>query len=119
MANIIDGFNFDIPPVQNQVVALAQHHRQQLDEAIYHQEIHLGDYCLAQRKRVYEFTRQLAPNEKEQFYRFYDSELRRIADDDDLHPAGAEGGMSIFTIFLALSGIALILYFGVIRSVIF
>lgn len=118
MSQSIDGFNFDIPPVQSQVIALAQFHRKQLDEAIFHQEIRLGDYCLAQRKRVYDFTRTLTPDEKSNFYRFYDGELKRIADDDELHPAHAEGGLSVFAIFLALGLIALILYFAVIRTMI-
>lgn len=118
MSHTIDGFNFDIPPAQNQVIALAQHHRKLLNEAIFHQEIHLGDYCLAQRKRVYDFTSQLNPTDKQEFYRYYDSELRRIADGDDTHPPHAEGGVSIFTIFLALLVIALILYFAFLRSAI-
>lgn len=118
MSNTIDGFNFDLPPVQSQIVALAQLHRKQLDEAIFHQEIHLGKYCLSQRKRVYDFTKTLEPAQKAEFYRYYDGELKRIADDDELHPSHAEGGVSIFTIFLALGIIALILYFAVVRSLI-
>ena len=118
MSNTIDGFNFDIPPVQSQIVALAQLHRKQLDEAVFHQEIHLGNYCLSQRKRVYDFTRTLPADQKAEFYRFYDGELKRIADDDELHPPHAESGLSVFTIFLALGIIALILYFGVVRSVV-
>lgn len=118
MSNTIDGFNFDLPPVQSQVVALAQHHRKLLDEAIFHQEIHLGDYCLAQRKRVFDFTKMLEPQQKAEFYHYYDGELKRIADEDSLHPAHAEAGVSIFTIILALGIIAMILYFGVIRNII-
>lgn len=117
MTHIIDGFNFDVPPTESQIVALAQYHRKQLDEAIFHQEIHLGNFCLAQRKRVYDYTRNLEPLQKLGFYRVYDGELHRLADDDDLHPADAEGGVSVFTVFLALAIIALILYFAVIRSV--
>ena len=52
MSNVIDGLTFDVPPSENQIIELAHHHRKLLDEAIFHQEIHLGDYCLAQRKRV-------------------------------------------------------------------
>lgn len=118
MSNTIDGFNLDVPPVQSQVVALAQFHRKQLDDAIFHQEIHLGKYCLSQRKRIFDFTRQLAPEQKATFYQFYDGELKRIADDDELHPSDAEGGLSVFTIFLALGMIALILYFAVIRTMV-
>ncbi|WP_173910653.1 hypothetical protein [Acinetobacter sp. Marseille-Q1618] len=117
MTKTIDGFNFDVPPAESQIVALAQYHRKQLDDAIFHQEIHLGDFCLAQRKRIYDYTRNLEPLQKAGFYRVYDGELRRLADDDDLHPADAEAGVSIFAVFLALAIIALILYFAVIRSV--
>lgn len=116
MSNTIDGFTFDVPPVQSQVAALAHHHRKQLEEAIFHQEIHLGDYCLAQRKRVYDFTRTLDPADKQQFYRYYDGELKRIADDDQLHPPHAEAGVSVFVIFLVLALIAFILYFTVVRG---
>lgn len=115
MSNTIDGFNFDLPPVESQVVALAQHHRKLLDEAIFHQEIHLGDYCLAQRKRVYDFTRNLEAEQKAKFYDYYDGELKRIADDDELHPAHAEAGMSFFAILLALGIIAAILYFSFVQ----
>ncbi|NHB59510.1 hypothetical protein [Acinetobacter shaoyimingii] len=115
MSNTIDGFNFDLPPVQSQVAALAQHHRKLLDEAIFHQEIHLGNYCLAQRKRVYDFTRTLDPDQKSKFYDYYDGELRRIADDDELHPPHAEAGVSVFAIVLALGIIAAILYFSFIQ----
>ncbi|NHC02613.1 hypothetical protein G9F31_02340 [Acinetobacter sp. 187] len=118
MSNTIDGFNFDVPPVESQVVALAQFHRKQLDEAIFRQDIRLGDYCLAQRKRVYDFVNTLDPAQKAAFYRYYDGELRRIADDDDLHPPHAEAGVSVFVIILALALIAFILYFTVIRGMI-
>ena len=64
MTNTLDGFDFDMPPTVSQIVALAQYHRTLLDEAVFHQEIHLGDFCLAQRKRVYDFTRQLDENQR-------------------------------------------------------
>ncbi len=44
---------FDTPPKEDQIIEL-HYHRKLLDEAIFHQEIHLGDYCLAQRKRVFD-----------------------------------------------------------------
>ena len=52
MSNVIDGVSIDVPPLDSQIIALAHHHRKLLDEAIFHQEVHLGDYCLAQRKRL-------------------------------------------------------------------
>ncbi|MBC6819468.1 hypothetical protein CKK01_18560, partial [Acinetobacter baumannii] len=42
--------------------------------------------------------------------------LRKIADEDELHPADAEEGLSIFAMLLVLVIIAAILYFSVIRS---
>lgn len=116
MSNVIDGFSFDVPPAESQIIALAHHHRKLLDEAIFHQEIHLGDYCLAQRKRVYDFASHLSPEQKDRFYDTYNGELKRIADDDDLHPADAESGVGMFAIFLALVIIAFILYFAFVRS---
>ncbi|OTG82932.1 hypothetical protein [Acinetobacter sp. ANC 4648] len=118
MTNTIDGFNFELPLAESQIIALAQFHRKQLDEAIYHQEIHLGDFCLAQRKRVYDYTRLLEPMQKKAFYQAYDGELKRLADDDDLHPMYAESGLSVFAVFLALAIIAIILYFAVIRALV-
>lgn len=118
MTNVIDGFTFDVPPAESQIVELAQYHRKLLDEAIYHQEIHLGDYCLAQRKRVYDYTKDLNPTQKAGFYRIYDGELRRLADDDDLHPAHAEGGVGVFAVSIVLIIIAVILYFAFLKAVI-
>lgn len=118
MTNVIDGFTFDVPPTESQIVELAQYHRKQLDEAIYHQEIHLGDYCLAQRKRVYDYTKDLNPTQKAGFYRIYDGELRRLADDDDLHPTHAESGVGVFAVSIVLIIIAVILYFAFLRAVI-
>ncbi|WP_163048636.1 hypothetical protein [Acinetobacter pittii] len=118
MTNTIDGFVFDTPPREEQIIELAHYHSKLLDEAIFHQEIHLGDYCLAQRKRVFDFARHLEPAQKNWFYQVYDGELRKIADEDELHPADAEEGLSIFAMFLVLVIIAAILYFSVIRSLI-
>ena len=70
MSNVIDGVSIDVPPLDSQIITLAHHHRKLLDEAIFHQEIHLGDYCLAQRKRVYDFASHLALNKRTAFLRF-------------------------------------------------
>lgn len=114
----LDGLNFDMPPTAEQIIALAHLHRQKLDEAIFHQEIHMGEFGLAQRKRVYDFTRELDIAQREEFYDLYNGELLRIADDDDLHPAHAEGGLSIFAVVIVLAIIALILYFAVIQRIV-
>lgn len=118
MSNLIDGLTFDVPPSENQIIELAHHHRKLLDEAIFHQEIHLGDYCLAQRKRVYDFASTLSPEQKDRFYEIYNGELRRIADDDDLHPADAESGVGMFAVFVSLVIIAFILYFAFVRTLV-
>jgi len=115
MKNTVDGFVFDIPPAESQIIELAQYHRKQLDEAVFHQEIHLGDYCIGQRKRLFDYTRNLEPMQKIAFYHIYDGELKRLADDDDLHPIHAENGVGLFAVFLALVIIALILYFSFLR----
>jgi len=118
MIKTLDGFTFDLPPTTDQIIELAHQHRKNLDEAIFHQEIHLGNYCLAQRKRVYDFTRQLDIQQREDFYSIYNGELLRIADDDELHPVHAERGVGAFAILVVLVIIALVLYFAVIRNVI-
>lgn len=117
MIHTIDGFNFDLPLKETQIIALAQFHRQQLDEAVSHQEIHLGNFCIAQRKRISEYTQYLDPMQKLEFYRIYDGELRRLADDDDLHPVSAESGLSVFAVILTLMLIAAILYFAMVNTV--
>lgn len=116
MLTTIDGFDFDVPPEESKIVALARYHRKQLEEAVFHEQIHLGDFCLAQRKRIYDFTRQLEPQVKAKFYYIYDGELLRLADEDELHPADAEGGVSYFAIIVALVIIAFILYFAFVRA---
>ena len=118
MTKTFDGLTFDLPPTSSQIVELAHQHRKNLDEAIFHEEIHLGYYCLAQRKRVYDFTRQLDPQQREEFYKVYNGELRRIADDDELHSVDSEQGLSAFAIMLVLGIIALVLYFAVIRNLV-
>lgn len=117
MTNSIDGFNFDLPLNETQIIALAQFHRKQLDEAVFHQEIHLGNFCIAQRNRISEYTQYLEPMQKRDFYRIYDGELSRLADDDDLHPVSAESGLSVFAVVLTLMLIAAMLYFAVIHVV--
>ena len=118
MTKTFYGLTFDLHPTSSQIVELAHKHRKNLDEAIFHEEIHLGDYCLAQRKRVYDFTRQLDPQQREEFYQVYNGELRRIADDDELHSVDSEQGLSAFAIMLVLGIIALVLYFAVIRNIV-
>ena len=117
MTKTLDGLNFDLPPTEAQIVELAHQHRKNLDEAVFHQEIHLGNFCLVFRKRVYDFTRQLDIQQREQFYDVYNGELMRVADDDELHPADSERGVGVFAIAVVLAIIAMVLYFAVIRNV--
>ena len=42
MTKTFDGLTFDLPPTSSQIVELAHQHRKNLDEAIFHEEIHLG-----------------------------------------------------------------------------
>ena len=119
MTRVLDGLNFSMPPTHEEIMVLAHQHREALEQAIFHHDIHMGDFCLAQRKRVYDFTRELDKQQRLDFYNTYNGELERIADEDQLHPAHAEKGVSIFAIILALGIIALILFFAFIRSTIF
>lgn len=117
MTKVLDGLNFNMPPTRDEIIALAHQHREKLEDAVFHHDIRMGDFCLAQRKRVYDFTRELSPEERKAFYDIYNSELIRISDEDQLHPAHAEGGVSIFAIVVVLAIIALILYFAFVRGV--
>jgi hypothetical protein len=117
MTMTIDGFTLNNPPNSTDVTALAQYHRKQLEEAIFHQEIHLGEYCLEQRRKVHDYTQTLDPATKAEFYRLYDGELKRIAAEDPEHHPEDEAGLSIFAVFIVLFIIAVILYFGVVQNV--
>ena len=118
MTRTFDGLNFDFPPTAAQIVELAHQHRRNLDEAVFHQDIHLGNFCLLHRNRVYDFTRDLDKQQRKDFYGVYNGELLRIADDDELHPQDAERGVGVFAIVLVLAIIALVLYFAVIKNIV-
>ncbi|AUC07728.1 hypothetical protein BVG18_12905 [Acinetobacter lwoffii] len=117
MTRTLDGVKFDMPPTAGQVMELAHLHRKKLDDAICSKSTHLGDYGLAQRKEVYDFTRALDVNQREQFYKLYNGELVRIADEDRLHPPEAEAGLSKFAIALVLLVVALVLYSTIITRI--
>ena len=110
MTRTLDGVNFDMPPTAGQILELAHLHRKKLDDAIFSKYTHLGNYGLVQRKEVYDFTRALDVNQREQFYKLYNGELVRIADEDRLHPPEAEAGLSKFAVALVLVIVALVLY---------
>ncbi|AWV86377.1 hypothetical protein NVT87_13440 [Acinetobacter radioresistens] len=115
--NTLDGLHFDYPPTEQQIVALAHAHRRNLDAASLDQNVHLGNFCLKQRKHVYDFTRQYEYDDRVRFYSIYNGELLRIADEDDLHPADSERGVGIFAIFVVMAIVAAVLYYTVIRVV--
>ena len=62
------GFDFDMPQLFSQIVGLRN--TETLLDVVFHQEIHLGGFCLAQRKRVYDFT-SLDENQRVDFYETY------------------------------------------------
>ena len=118
MTRTLDGFALDIPPVNSQIIALAQMHRKQLDEAIYHQEIHLGDFNLAQRKRVSDYTQELDPKQRAEFYKVYNSELKRLSVDESPHLDHSETTVNVYVIWAVLLVIAIVLYFVFARNLI-
>lgn len=109
----LEGLSFDMPPTASQITELAHVHRKKLDEAIYDKYTHLGDYSLAQRKEVYDFTRALDETQRAEFYSHYNDELVRIADEDRLHPPEAEAGLSKFAILLVLGLVAMVIAWSV------
>lgn len=111
MTTIIDGFSLDLPPIPTQIIGLAQLHRKQLDEAIYHNELRLGDFCLAQRKRVYDYTRELNAEQRADFYQTYNSELQRLAIDESPHQHENENLAKVKVMIGVLVVIAIVLYF--------
>ena len=117
MAYVLDGIDLALPLQDQQIIALAQKHRKQLYEALFHQEIHLGHYAFKLRSHVAEFIQQLPKDDQRKFYQVYDAELKRGAEEDHLHPAYAEEGVSIFAAMVSLVVIFGILYFAVIRVV--
>jgi hypothetical protein len=119
MSKNVDGILIDTPPVNSQIIDLAQLHRKQLNDAIYHNEIRLGDFCLSQRKRVYDFAHELEPSQKADFYNIYNSELERLAVHDGPHNQHEETNQShIFMAFAVLVAIVVVLYFAVLRTTI-
>lgn len=118
MIKTLDGIQFDTPPTAGQIITLAQDHRKKIHNAIYEKDIHLGNFTLAQRIEVYQFTRELNVEQRAQFYKIYNDELARSAEEDPLHPEQAEAGVSIFAIAIVFAIIIMILWFAVVRTLI-
>lgn len=110
MINTIDGFSFDQPLAESQIIALAQFHRKQMVEAEKHQEIRLGDYCIAQRSRVGEYTRTLDVTQRNYFYSIYDAELQRLGDSEDLHEGHPSGQARVGAVVIGLIVLAVVLH---------
>lgn len=110
MINTIDGFSFNQPLAESQIIALAQYHRKQMVEAERHQDIRLGDFCLGQRIRVDKYTRTLDVKQRNYFYTVYDGELRRLGENEDLHFVEPDGQARIMLVIIALLVIAVLLH---------
>lgn len=117
-ATTIDGLEFDLPLDHTKIKTLAQLHRQQLGEAIYHEDQHIGELGIAHRSRISNFTRQLGLEQRAEFYKIYNRELRRLAVEDPLHPPHAEEGVNVFLLVVIFVIITVILYFAFVRHVI-
>ncbi|MDY6482534.1 hypothetical protein SKM54_08770 [Acinetobacter faecalis] len=111
MSKTIDGFSLDLPPNKAQIIGLAQLHRKQLDEAIYHNELRIGDFCLAQKKRVYDYTRELNAEQRAEFYQAYNGELERLSVDESPHHHEEENQTHVKIMYGVLAVIAIVLYF--------
>lgn len=116
MIRTLDGIQFDTPPTAGQIVALAQDHRKKIHNAIYEKEIHLGNFTLAQRIDVYQFTRELNVEQRAQFYKIYNDELARSAEEEPLHLEQVEASVSIFAIAIVFAVIILVLWFAVVKT---
>ncbi|MFT4022057.1 MAG: hypothetical protein QM666_11130 [Acinetobacter sp.] len=113
----IDGFTFGAPFDSEQIKALAQFHRKQLTEAIFHEGQHIGEIGITQRTKISAFTQQLDHQQQAEFFDIYNRELERLAVDDPIHPPHAEQGVSVFLIIVILAVIAIILYFAFVRHI--
>ena len=111
MAKNIDGFVVDIPLVETQVIALAQYHHKKIDDAIFHQEIHLGEFGLQQKFKVDAFLKTLSEADRNNFYEIYSAELERLArTDNHLHEEHHESG-NLGVIFVVLVIVAIAIYY--------
>lgn len=111
MTKTIDGFALDNPLIASQVIALAQYHHKKIDEAIFHQEVHLGEYGLKQKFKLDEFTNDLSELDRREFYKVYSSELTRLAKHDDHHAHDIPETGNISVIVGVLIVLAVVLYF--------
>ena len=62
-------------------------------------------------------AKQLGLEQRAEFYKIYNRELRRLAVEDPLHPPHAEEGVNVFLLVVILVIIAVILYFAFVRHV--
>jgi hypothetical protein len=113
MTKNIDGFVLDIPLVETQVIALAQYHHKKIDDAIFHQEIHLGEFGLQQKFKVDEFVKTLSEADRHDFYEIYSAELERLArTDDHLRDEHESGNLGVILIVLVIIAVAIYYFFA-------
>ena len=118
MTKIIDGFELDVPLIETQVIALAQYHHKQIDEAIFHQEVHLGEYGLKKQFQVEDSVRDLSDEDRKKFYQIYNKELSRLAVGDDHHAFDEPETGNLGLIITVLAILAIVIYFLFVRPII-
>lgn len=117
MNYMIDGIVLDEHASPKSIKALARMHHKLLSDAVFHNEVHLGEYSLSLRDHLRAYTRNLPFQEQAEFYQYYEGELKRMADKVKHHADDATG-LSMFVVFLTLLLIATVLYFGVVARVV-
>ena len=108
MKNTLNGFNFDVPPTELQMNALAQYHHQQLHDAVF-QEVHLGNLGIEQRKILHDYTRNLQPTQRQALEHVYDDQMRGL-NDPALHADSYDNPMSMFAVTATIAALAIVLY---------
>ncbi|MEB3766330.1 hypothetical protein [Acinetobacter sp. MD2] len=117
MMTIIDGLEFSHPLSSETIRALAALHRQQLGEAIYHEDQHIGNLGLLHRAKIAAFTHNLTLSEQHYFYDVYNQALYESAIDDPIHPPHAEQRVNVFLFVVVLAMIAAMLYFAFVHHI--
>ena len=109
MKNTLNGFNFEVPPTELQINALAQYHHQQRLDAVFHQGVHLGNLGIEQRKILHDYTRNLQPTQRLALEHVYDDQMRGL-NDPTLHADSYDNPMSMFAVTVCIIALAVVLY---------
>jgi len=115
----IDGFNFDLPLNTEQIKALAKFHREQLHNAVYHENEQIGSVGISQRAKIAALLTSLDSQSRSHFYDTYNNELKGLAGFDDT-PADShshEKEMNPFILFVGLAIVAVVLYFAFVAHI--